>query len=131
MGRVYKNHMRRILGALLLAILLAGCAAEELPAGDNKIPITLVINYGTFNHTYDLMVNQSSVLFDVLAENVNMSYTEDPTYGAFITAINGVESAGGKYWMYYVNGELAQVGVSSYIVQSNDVIEFRYEVPSF
>lgn len=31
-------------------------------------------------------------------------------------------------WMFYVNGELAEIGASDTIVKENDVIEFRYIV---
>ena len=30
------------------------------------------------------------------------------------------------YWLFYVNGNLAQVGIDSYMVNSGDIIEFDY-----
>ena len=37
-----------------------------------------------------------------------------------------VENNSSTYWMFYVNDQLADVGVSNYTVQPNDVIEMKY-----
>lgn len=49
--------------------------------------------------------------------------------GFFIEEINGVAQnpKEGMYWIYYINGQKATVGVSNYKVQANDVIEWKYE----
>jgi hypothetical protein len=46
--------------------------------------------------------------------------------GIFITGFNGVEVEGNHFWEFKVNGEGSDVGVSTYIVQQGDVIEFVY-----
>jgi hypothetical protein len=45
--------------------------------------------------------------------------------GIFITGLFGVAPAGNAYWQFNVNGKSSDVGVSSYIVQDGDIIEFR------
>ncbi|MBI3341961.1 DUF4430 domain-containing protein, partial [Candidatus Curtissbacteria bacterium] len=45
--------------------------------------------------------------------------------GIYITAINGIEPTGNQYWQFNINGNSSEVGVSSYIVQDNDKIEFK------
>lgn len=49
--------------------------------------------------------------------------------GFFIESINGVsnDNRKGTYWIYYINGKKAQLGVSSYIVQPEDIIKWNYE----
>lgn len=32
-----------------------------------------------------------------------------------------------QYWMYYVNGKMAEVGIGDYVPKENDQIEFRFE----
>lgn len=32
----------------------------------------------------------------------------------------------GKYWTYYVNGEMAQVGAGNYVIKDNDQIEWKF-----
>jgi len=47
--------------------------------------------------------------------------------GKFIEEINEVRSDGSKYWIYYVNGKKAQVGVSNYKLNPGDVVSWKYE----
>lgn len=49
--------------------------------------------------------------------------------GFFVEEINGVKNDRQKqlYWIYYVNGKKATLGVSSYIIEPNDVIMWKYE----
>lgn len=48
-----------------------------------------------------------------------------PGLGFFVTQINSLQSGDGKNLMYYINGVEASVGVSSYIVQEGDIIEWK------
>lgn len=46
----------------------------------------------------------------------------------FIEAINGIKNGeDGRYWQYYVNGEYADAGCSRYVLNDNDVVEWRFE----
>lgn len=49
--------------------------------------------------------------------------------GFFVEEINGLKnnSQPGYYWIYYVNGKSASVGISNYIIKSNDLIVWKYE----
>ena len=52
-----------------------------------------------------------------------------PGLGFLVEEINGLTQnpKEGMYWIYYINGETASVGVSQYILQPNDIIEWKYE----
>jgi hypothetical protein len=64
---------------------------------------------------------------ELLKQNAN-AITEDSSFGEFVSAINGVgDSSDDSYWLYYVNGEPAQVGAGDYVTSNTDVIEWRYE----
>lgn len=59
---------------------------------------------------------------------------EDKTYlgmGKFIEEINGVRDDGSKYWIYYVNGKKAYIGVSNYKINPGDVVSWRYEKETY
>jgi competence protein ComGC len=58
-----------------------------------------------------------------LDNDVNVTYSK---FGAFIRCINNICSNDNYYWLYYVNGNLAQVGAGEYVVKSGDRIEFKY-----
>lgn len=53
--------------------------------------------------------------------------------GLFIESINDLKNnpQTGEYWIYYVNGESAKIGISNYIVKSEDVIKWSYEKSNF
>lgn len=53
--------------------------------------------------------------------------------GLFIESINGLENnlQTGEYWIYYINGESAKIGISNYIIKPEDVIQWRYEKSNF
>jgi len=46
--------------------------------------------------------------------------------GKFIEEINGIKN-GESYWIYYINGEKANIGVSNYKINEGDIISWRYE----
>lgn len=47
--------------------------------------------------------------------------------GKLVTRIGDKENGDGKaFWQFWVNGDYATVGASAYIVQSEDVIEWRF-----
>ena len=79
------------------------------------------------NSIYDLMKdlkNQGKI--DFVGENYS-------GIGFFVEEINGVknDSRTLKYWIYYVNGKSASMGVSSYQIKANDIIEWKYEKSNF
>ena len=50
-----------------------------------------------------------------------------PSLGSFIESIDGLKNGGGSYWMLYLNGVSASVGMSQATVVPGDHIEWRYE----
>ena len=46
-----------------------------------------------------------------------------------MTELEGVKQDPAKkqYWMYYVNGKMAEVGIGDYKVNENDKIEFKFQ----
>ena len=58
---------------------------------------------------------------------------EYPGMGFFVEEINGVknDNRAGLYWIYYINGESAKIGISNYIIQPEDIITWEYEKSTF
>lgn len=76
----------------------------------------------------------STTVYDLMnqleAKNkISFSGKEYAGMGFFVDEINGVknDNLAGKYWIYYINGESAQVGISNYVIKPNDLIEWKYE----
>ena len=124
---------------VVLLIVFTGCIGGENGSEEQTLSVTLVIDYGgviesegvPLVETFGAEVDAGSTTFNLLNESTDLEYTEDPMYGAFITSINGVGNLGGKYWMFYVNGEMASVGVSSYVLQDGDIVTMKFEEASW
>lgn len=76
----------------------------------------------------------STTVFNLMAKlqsenKISFSGKEYSGMGFFVDEINGIKNDNltGKYWIYYINGKSAQVGVSNYIIKPNDLIEWKYE----
>lgn len=76
------------------------------------------------NTAYDLMAKAQT---DGLIRFSARDYGGD--LGQLVEEINGVKSGarGKKYWIYYINGKKAQVGISTYKPQAGDIISWQYE----
>lgn len=53
--------------------------------------------------------------------------TQDSSIGVFVISINGISNSEDHFWMFYVNGELAQVSADQYTTKNDDKIEWRYD----
>lgn len=72
-------------------------------------------------------------LMDKLRSEEKINF-KDKTYlgmGKFIEEINGIRGDGTRYWVYYVNGKKAMVGVSNYKINPGDVVSWRYEKETY
>lgn len=82
--------------------------------------------------TLTFSVKESETVIDAmhaLASNGKLAFTgrDYPGLGFFVDSINGTKNAGGMNWFLYVNGVSATEGASSAVVNSGDVIEWRYK----
>ena len=127
-----------------LSSVLAGCTSETEPLTEDEIGELSVVMTLDFveqgNETTNLgdRLTNGSITFDpiLVANNVSAyrvmealqlreNFTIDVTYyvgmGAFIHTIDGVSGADdwSTYWGFYHDGELAQIGASSYLITSD------------
>lgn len=89
-----------------------------------------------FSSSVELEPGTSALaLMNQLAEdNSDFSFSgSDSEFGFFVEEINGVENdtENNMYWSMYANDELAQFGVSDYIVADGDKLDWRYEEVTF
>lgn len=109
----------------------------ETEKSDEKnadLKVRLIINFG--NETkWDYNVTLSSkdaTVLNALYEaskmgNFSIKTTYWPSYDSYF--VDSIANAGGngKYWIYYVNGEMGNVGADKKIVEEGDLIEWRLE----
>ncbi|MDI6917236.1 MAG: DUF4430 domain-containing protein [Thermoplasmatales archaeon] len=137
-----------IIAIIILGILAGGSAYLNLTAAPKEvlketpeISATVVINFtnGTLLGPYYITTRNTTAYGFLLeaAKPENGNFTVKATYWSnydsmFVDGIAGAEGGqDGKWWQYYVNGELPMVGCDKYIVQNNDYIEWKFEVPAW
>lgn len=99
--------------------------------------IFLVIDFDLGEKKYfELELENNSTAFSALqkvasAENIDLS-VDNYEVGVFIKSIGGIDNGyNGKYWMYYVNGEMPSVAADKKNVVSGDKVEFKFEKSPF
>ena len=80
-------------------------------------------------------VNDKEILTEdaKIDENGLKDYLEKNHKAVFedgmMTELEGIkqDEKEGQYWMYYVNDQMAEVGIGDYVPKAGDEIEFRFE----
>ncbi|MCE9585318.1 DUF4430 domain-containing protein [Candidatus Nomurabacteria bacterium] len=92
----------------------------------NPISVNLIIG----NYNIKIKTEKNTSFYDILMfeqkkGELNFSGKSYPDLGFFVSDINDLHGGNGKYLFYYVNGKEASVGVSYYIPQDGDIIEWK------
>lgn len=81
---------------------------------------------------YEGAINESTSIYDFMTElrrkgKINFKEKNYMGMGKFIEEVNGVKNSGEKNWIYYINGQKANVGVSNYKLINGDIVSWKYE----
>lgn len=98
--------------------------------------VILVIDNGSQPETFTVEFKEGMTAFDLLKNKVgdlNLAFkTKTYDIGILVEAIGGVENGqDGKYWLYYVNGEMSMVASDKNKIKAGDKVEFKFEKSSF
>ncbi len=109
------------------------------PANDQNVSdqtASLMIDYGNgkLDTFTNLSIPKQAKVFDLLksavaTKNIKLEYKDyGGDLGVFIESIHGIgkNTAGQKWWQYWVNNSYSYVGVSGYEVKPGDVIELKF-----
>ena len=147
----YKNLLLILFIAIIIIVFLAVNAdfwlfkdkanvtsLNQPDAVQSQIAQTLSVTLEVADKKYQTQVPAGSTVYDLmkilqLEQNLQFVVKEYSGLGAFVEEINGLknDSTANKYWLYYINSQPAQVGISNYQLQANDLISWRYEKPNF
>jgi len=129
----------RIIGLILLGFIAAtvlgfsGQLNKTDRTLENVLTEELAATIKVQDEIYEVVVLQGSSVFDAMEVAQEQGFLfagkDYMGMGFFVEEINGIQQTPQEkmYWIYSVNGEKAQVGVSSYVIEDNDVITFTYE----
>jgi len=105
------------------------------PVGVN-VQINIDYAGAHLNDTYTVNVNLGTTAWSAIQKAMGVDNLQCPgneklqctdyggDLGIFISGFNGVVAAGNQYYEFRVNGVSSNVGVSSYVCNNNDVLEF-------
>ena len=143
-----KNNLSKIItGALIFtAIILAVAYTQtnnkntnpksninETSDETSDLSITAKIDNGETQVSYDKQVSSGTTALELMnlisEEDGIVLGTTEYDFGTLIDSIDGMgeDTADGKYWSFYVNDEMSDVGMADYSLNNNDTITMKYQ----
>ena len=124
-----------ILSAIIVAVILNQESQEVLSkpvlrvSETAKQEVVLTIEMPDADQLrYSGELIDDTTAYDLFAlYNIPIKY-KDYSFGKLVEEINGLAAGvNDRYWIYYINGEAAQLGADSYQLNSGDQILWRFE----
>jgi len=137
----------KILGVIIIlaavVLIAAGCAKKTinntstettaktddatstfttLPADDNGT----VASATTDSKLVSYKGEDGKNALELLKKAAKVEY-EDSANGAFVSSINGIKNSDKEYWIFYLDGKMAEVASDKYTTKSTDTIEWKYQ----
>ncbi|MFH0922423.1 MAG: DUF4430 domain-containing protein [Candidatus Micrarchaeota archaeon] len=125
--------MKKLFFLAVFFIFLAGCV-QQTPqqAQPGEIALNVSIDYAGLQPNYfaQTTVADGSTALEAFSKVANLS-TKTFSFGLYVNGVNAVMEDNEKhlYWQYYVDGELAPVGVDAFKIDKPVSLEFRLETP--
>lgn len=128
------SKQKLIAGLVLGFVLIAGgsAAAVNIAAGDDEHkpaasaqPENTQQNAGHNNQNVTFIAVAGKTVLEQLQQKADVK-VKNSDFGAFVESINGI-SGGGKYWVFYVDGQMAQTGAGNYKTKGGEKIEWKFE----
>jgi hypothetical protein len=102
----------------------------------DQTSVRIIIRGDTWTLTDNLVAYQGDTAFSLLERSGQQNgFSVEATYyvqfdSTLVNSINNaVGGTNGKYWQYYVNGKLPDVGADKCILINGDVLTWSFEVP--
>lgn len=133
--RDIKTHPKLFITTVIIVVALMGAAgvvlSKKLGEDTAKRTTSQQTNEETAKPAQSNTVSYDGVegtsALELLQSKAEV-VTKDSSYGPYVDSINGVVGGTeGKYWAFYVNGQMAQVGAADYITKVGDKIEWKFE----
>lgn len=104
---------------------------QDLLSAQQVLPVKNTITLEINGIKYESKISEEISVYDFMdklrtEEKIDFKEKNYSGMGKFIEEINGIKN-GEKYWIYYVNGEKATIGVSNYKINEGDIISWKYE----
>lgn len=119
------------LAALLVLVVAAVFVVNNLPQDTDIESGTNQVETAVSDESRDIVrftaSANGSALEQLQAVNDSVVVVESEL-GSYVDSINGLSGGSdGKYWSFYVDGEMAQVGAGQYQPKGGEVIEWKFQ----
>ncbi len=111
--------------------------SKQLVVSSPKDALLLIIFEPTDLGTFEAEVKDKMTAFDLLEQgtkslNLDLQSKDYGEMGILVEKIGEKKNGDdGKYWMYYVNGQMASVAANKQEIKAGDKVEFRFEKSEF
>lgn len=131
--KFFKNGINYLLIVLLVIGQFAFLTPQIANAANDEISASVSINgqNGEILAETDINFTNGATAYDVLeqvtkANNIQVEYVDDPSYGKYIAAINGEEAISPDFWSFLVNEKFAETGISTHVVKDGEHLAFNF-----
>lgn len=124
-----KTTLFALAGAILIALGITAIVLINQPAKrvDKTVGAQQSAIQGETSDVIRFTATRGRSVLDQFKEHAKVE-TKNSDFGVYVDAVNGLRGGtNNKYWMYYVNGELANIGAADYITVGGEIIEWRFE----
>lgn len=99
--------------------------------------VSIVFQQNGQDYEYTATIDDKSTIYQLTEmaaqdKKLDFGFKDYGELGIMITRI-GTQTNGEdqKYWQYYINGQLAQIGASAYVPNAGDKIVWKFEKSTF
>lgn len=123
-----------VIQAMVVVLTVSTLGINTTKASDVPSPVTINFQVeGASSTIYKQSLevsacatpNNSELTVNAFCAFTSAGLTVDATwfsYGAMVNSINGEAGDAGNYWLWFLNGDSAQVGIDSYILKPGDTV---------
>ena len=146
--KIFLGGLVLLLAGTLLGVSLAprilplAASAEPTPSVQEQTPppesprsVSLMLDFGdgTVKSWTDISYVEGQTLFDLTAKiarenSLTLEFDPPGEYGIFLKSIGDKKGGeeGGKWWLWWVDGQAGEVAADQYRLQPGDVAEWKY-----
>lgn len=125
-NQLYKKWSFYVVLAVVAVIgVVAALYVQSLYEANNNKEETVIVQSDPAYISYTAVSDKTSL--DQLKETTPNVQTKTTEYGEYVDTIGSlVGGTDGKYWTFYIDGEMASVGAGSYIQKGGEKIEWKF-----
>lgn len=124
MNRAVQRKTNILIAAVIAIVSLFGGGAFVLHAHASDVQVVTNAQQHFVQITYQGRTGVTALA--LLTQHMNVG-VKHYSFGDMVVSINGVVGGGPKYWTFYVNGRMADVGAGAYMTHSGDILMWKLQ----